>query len=408
MLKKQSTALSLLTLFIVSHTEASAEWSGNLSLQDRYFIHEADTGSEQHQNYLSIAAEVEYYTAWNDDASSLTFTPFVRLDQYDDERTHSDIREFFYQTVHDRWEFTLGINKVYWGVTESQHLVDVINQTDSVENIDEEDKLGQPMMRISYELDSGTVSLFVLPLFRERTFAGVNGRPRPDLIIDTDNAVYESSQEDSHTDYAIRWFNYIDELEVGLGFFSGTSREALLLPVMTDSGLRLSPYYPLMTQYSLDAQLTTEEWLWKLEIIYRDWQRLESITQSLENEQYTASTVGFEYTFVGILESDADLGLVVEHMYDNRDEQSTRFFQNDLLVGFRLAVNDVESTEALLGFIYDLDSNEILLNLEASSRLSESWTASLEARVFSRIEASSRLASFAEEDFIQLELTYYF
>ena len=43
----------------------------------------------------------------------------------------------------------LGLRKVYWGVTESQHLVDVINQTEGVENLDGEDKLGQPMLNLA-------------------------------------------------------------------------------------------------------------------------------------------------------------------------------------------------------------------------------------------------------------------
>ena len=58
------------------------------------------------------------------------------------------------------------------GVTESRHLVDVLNQVDGVEDIDEEDRLGQPMINISTQRDWGSVDLFVLPGFRERTFAG--------------------------------------------------------------------------------------------------------------------------------------------------------------------------------------------------------------------------------------------
>ena len=42
----------------------------------------------------------------------------------------------------------VGAAKVFWGTAESRHLVDIINQTDAVEDIDEEDKLGQPMVKV--------------------------------------------------------------------------------------------------------------------------------------------------------------------------------------------------------------------------------------------------------------------
>ncbi len=387
---------------------AYAEWSGKAAIQNRYFVNKPVSGSEQHQNYLSISGEIEYYTAWNDDQSSLTFTPFFRIDQHDDERTHGDIRELSYQTLHGNWVLTLGVSKVYWGVTESQHLVDVINQTDAVENIDREDKLGQPMIRASYEFDNNSLSVFILPLFREATFSGREGRPRPALHIDTDSAEYESDREDSHIDYAIRWFSYIDEIEIGLSAFSGTSREPVLLTDISSTEIRLIPYYPQMQQYAIDMQITTEEWLWKLEAIYRDWKNINPDNNKLEDESYFASTTGLEFTFVGIFDSEADLGLVMEHLYDDRGERSSGFFQNDLMLGLRLVQNDADSTEALLGFIYDLDNDEILLNVEASRRINQNLTLDLELRIFNQLDPGSQLSSFADEDFVQLEMSYHF
>jgi hypothetical protein len=169
----------------------------------------------------------------------------------------------------------------------------------------------------------------------------------------------------------------------------------------------LIPYYPLMQQAGLDAQLTTAEWLWKLELIARDWQALDNSAQ-LVDQRFVALTGGFEYTFVGVARSDADLGLVAEYLYDDRDEQATSFFQNDLLLGLRLAMNDAQSSEALLGLIHDLDNQELMLSLEASRRFAHHWTASLEVRSFNRVDNNSPLAAIANDDFIQLDITRYF
>ena len=385
--------------------QSQAELSGNISLQNSHFINDAK--SIQHNNYVSSSAELEYYTAWEDD-SSFNITPFIRIDQYDDERTHGDLRELYFQKLFDNWELRLGISKVYWGVTESQHLVDVINQTDSVESIDGEDKLGQPMIKASFENDWGMVDVFILPYFRERTFQDEEGRPRPTLVVDGSQTNYESSDEEKNVDLALRWFHYIDELEIGLSYFNGTSREPILSLGSKDGSPVLTPYYPLMQQIGIDAQLTTEEWLWKLEMIARDWQSFDSLNSQIVDERFIALTGGFEYTFVGIAESDADLGLVAEYLYDDRDQQTTSFFQNDILVALRLAVNDAASSEALLGIIYDLDYQEYLVSLEANRRFADSWKATLEIRTFNNVDNDSLLNGIAKDDFIQLDIAYYF
>jgi len=386
-----------------------AEWTGDISLQDRYFINDPLTvNSQQHNNAFSIASKLEYYSDLNSDDKSFTFTPFVRIDQYDKERSHADIRELFYEQVFENWEIRLGVSKVYWGVTESQHLVDVINQTDNVENIDGEDKLGQPMIKASFEQNWGLIDLFILPYFRERTFQDVEGRPRFFPVVDTSQAAYESSKEQQHIDYALRWFQMFDDLEIGLAIFNGTSREPLFIPGNKNNQPRLLPFYPLMTQYSIDAQLTTEAWLWKFEGIVRDWKNININSGQLEDEIFFAMTGGFEYTFVGILESSADIGLVTEYLYDDRGLQATSIFQNDLMLGLRLVLNDADSSEALLGIIYDVDTQEHFISLEASQRFAENWTSSLEIRGFNNVDRLSRLKTIENDDFIQLDITYYF
>ncbi|VAW70074.1 FIG01201466: hypothetical protein [hydrothermal vent metagenome] len=389
--------------------QSHAVWSGNVAIQNRYFLNDPlPQNPQQHNNYLSLSAEPEYYTAWGNDKKSFTFTPFIRIDQYDNERSHGDIRELSYEQVFSSWELRVGISKIFWGVTESQHLVDVINQTDNVENIDFEDKLGQPMLKTTFEQDWGTLDLFVLPYFRERTFQGIEGRPRSFPVVDTDQVAYESSRKEQNIDYALRWFHYLNDIEIGLSYFNGTSREPLFLPGLKNNTPALTLYYPQMQQLGLDAQLTTDDTLWKLEVIARDWQNIDTTTARLSKETFIALTGGFEYTFVGIAESDADIGVVMEYLYDDRGIEATSFFQNDMMLGFRLAMNDAASTEALLGVIYDMDNQERLISLEASKRLAESWLATLEIRGFNKIDRLSRLKGIERDDFIQLELAYYF
>jgi hypothetical protein len=390
--------LALIPLLLFSTAQA-AEWSGNIAAQSRYFLHDPlPQNTEQHNNTLSVSAEPEFYHSWDDDKQSLTFKPFVRVDQYDDERTHGDIRELAWQKVFARWELKVGISKVYWGVTESQHLVDVINQTDAVENIDGEDKLGQPMIQASFEQDWGIIDIFILPGFRERSFADAAGRPRISPYIDADQALYESTDKQRHIDYALRWFHIMGDWEIGLAHFNGTSREPVLQLGSNNTPPVLLPFYPQMKQSSVDVQATTEDWLWKLEFISRHWL----------SQRFFALTAGFEYSFIGVLESDADLGIVVEYLYDERQNTATTVFENDIMLGLRLTLNDAESSEALLGFIVDTDSQETLISLEASRRLGDNWKLEVEIRSFQRVENTGLLQSLRKDDFVQIDISYFF
>ena len=86
----------------------------------------------------------------------------------------------------NEWELRLGVDQVFWGVVESQRLVDIINQVDFVEHPDGTAKLGQPMAHATLSGDWGVLELFGLPYHRARTFSGRRGRLRLPLVIDDD------------------------------------------------------------------------------------------------------------------------------------------------------------------------------------------------------------------------------
>jgi len=99
------------------------------------------------------------------------------------------------------------------------------------------------MVHLGLIQDWGLLDLYVLPGFRERTYPGVDGRLRTPLVVDTDQAIYESSAEDKHIDYAARWSHTLGLWDIGVSYFDGTSRdpdliiganaagEAVLIPV---------------------------------------------------------------------------------------------------------------------------------------------------------------------------------
>ena len=400
---KLSRLITLWTVFSLSPQLLAGEWSGYVGTELRVFPEDALFDIQNHTFNGSLVFEPEYFTEWDDGRQSFAFVPFLRIDQQDSERTHFDIRELTWEKVADDWELRAGIRKVFWGVAESNHLVDIINQTDLIENLDTEDKLGQPMINLALIRDWGTLDFFVLPHFRERTFPGIEGRLRTQPRVDTDNPVYESSAEENHVDLAVRWSHFIGDFDIGLSHFYGTSRDPRFVFGLNGSEPVLIPHYDIIHQTGLDLQATKGDWLWKLETIYRNGQPTVS-----GDDDYIALTGGFEYTFVGVFESSADVGLVTEYLFDDRDEEAATPFENDAIIALRLAMNDEQSTEVLAGVIFDLDSNAKFFNLEASRRLGDTWKLELEARIFTGIPNDDIQFVFRDEDYLQVFLARYF
>ena len=385
---------TVLVLSSISLSFAS-EWSGYISGEYRNFT-DSPADPEQHGNNLSLSIQPEYFTDWDNGNQSFTFVPFVRWDENDAERTHADIRELTWLKAANTWELRVGIRKLFWGVTESQHLVDIINQTDLVEASDGEEKLGQPMINLALIKDWGTVDLFILPGFRERTFPGDDGRLRSPLPVDTDNAIYESSQEDRHIDYAARWAHALGDWDIGVSYFNGTSRDPRFIP---NTGVTaLIPVYDLIEQWGVDVQATLDNWLWKLEVINRSGQ----------GDSYSAMSGGFEYTFYGITGSQYDLGIISEIMHDDRGDNATTPFEDDVLLGGRLTLNDEQSTEFLMGVIFDSNDSTRLFSLESSRRFGDNWKATLEGQAFINIPNNDLLVGLKNDNYLQLEIVRYF
>lgn len=391
-------------LALAGGASLAGEWdfSASLTGELRAFPNDpAFPGQDNATLSPSVSFEPEVVYEWNGGDDRLTFVPFLRWDADDDNRTHGDLREANWLHQADDWDLVVGVDKVFWGVTESRHLVDIINQDDAVEDIDSEDKLGQPMVNLNLLRDWGTASVFVLPGFRERTFPDGDARLRGPLPIDDDNPTYDSSAEDRHADLAVRWAHTIEDWDIGLAHFHGTSREPRLIPRIDASGRTvLVPQYDQIDQTSLDLQLTTDAWLWKLE----------AITRSGHGDRFLAAVGGFEYTLFGVLETSADLGLLAEYLYDGREDGTApgTSADDDIFLGARLALNDEQDSAVLAGAIVDRTSQATLFFVEAERRLGDSWKIELESRFFLNVPGGDPLAGIRDDNVVTLRLTKFF
>ncbi|MDJ0655833.1 MAG: hypothetical protein QNJ40_16830 [Xanthomonadales bacterium] len=388
-----------LALLMMAGSVHAGDWdfSGSVGLDTRGFLQEARFDQQDDGLHFSLALQPEWRWRSDDRRQRASIVGFVRADAKDPERSRFDLREAYWAAEGDDWDLTLGINKVFWGVTESRHLVDVINQTDLAEDIDQEEKLGQPMVNLNLQRDWGRVELYLLPHFRERTFPGRRGRLRPPLPVDGDNPVYRSSAARNHVDVAARYSHFLGDVDLGLYLFRGTSREPGF--DMRSGGDSLTPVYEQMTQFGIDFQHTGEAWLWKFE----------GLVRSADSGSFAAMVGGFEYTFFGIRDSALDLGVLVEYLYDGRgDSAPPTPFDDDVFVGARVALNDASDSSLLVGAVVDRGSGEAFFNLEAERRLTDQLSAELRFRGFSNAGPGDALFPFQRDDYLQLNLSWYF
>lgn len=398
---KLASAIFVLAGFATGVARAEgADWSGYLSLEPRTFVDEplfAEQPNAGMSPSLVLAPELRY--EWNRGDDRLTLAPYVRWDADDDERTHADLREALWLHIDGPWTWQLGVGRVFWGVTESRHLVDIVNQTDLVEDVDEEDKLGQPMIAVErWTRKAGSFGLFLLPGFRERSYPAADARLRGTLPVDTDRAEYESGAKNRHLDWALRWSHAIGNWDLGLSGFYGTSREPRLLPEPYSSmAAVLIPRYELIGQLGIDLQYTKASWLWKLEAIGRQGQ----------GKTFGAVVAGIEHTLFSLGESGADLGLLAEYLYDGRDDQApATIYDDDWFAGIRLSFNDTEDTAILGGAIFD--TNGTFAIVEAERRFGDAWKFEAEVRWFLDVDENDPLLGGIRRDsFITLRLARY-
>lgn len=412
---------SALSLILLPISSIAGEWTTEMELESRFFTEERDAGIFVDVDILppfaqqipsdyesvsdqtnSIALKTEYYTDWNGGDTSLIFMPFGRFDDTDEARTHADIREFSVLHLSGDWELRGGISKVFWGVTESQHLVDIVNQTDMVEDVDGSQKLGQPMLRATYLMDYGVMDFFILPYHRPLNFVGVEGRPGFGIPTNEIEATYQAEEGNKHIDVAFRLTQQLDDGDYSISYFNGTSRSPRFVVddgQFVDVATSTNFHYDLIEQIGFEGLYLYTDWIFKIEAIYR-WSDI---------EEYFATVFGFEYGWGAFMGTDADSNWFMEYNWDERGVDAATQYQDDLFTGVRFGLNDEASTELRGGMLNDLTFGTQTFRLEASRRVTSQWFARLLYQGFNYVPVEDTLvAPVQNDDYLEATLTYYF
>lgn len=381
-------------LLIASPVAAETEFGGYVAAEAVYFPDDGLYPAQGDNLHGGLSFAPEFRWTSEDRDTRIRVSAFGRAAGVDADRSHVDLREAYIAHDFGRVEVLAGVNHVFWGVTESRHLVDIINQEDRLEFTDREARLGQPMIMATLDTDFGAFTGYVMTGFREQAFAGEEGRFSFGLPV-SEAATYEASDERWAADFALRYTHSFGGVDLGLSAFHGTSREAQ----MRLNGGELVPHYARISQFGIDAQYTLDALLLKFEGIVREG----------HGERFEAAVVGAEYTLFQLGGGGSDLGLIAEYLYDGRGPDAPPTpFEEDVFIGARWAANDIQDTSFLIGATVDVDDQTTFVRAEFGRRIGSSVSLDIAAQAVVNEAAGNPLAGFSKDGFLAIDLSYHF
>lgn len=357
----------------------------------------ADTsGQERESARLALRLEPEW--SWSDSQTRWVVSPRLFVDGRDSGRDRSDFVELHGALRWDGNQVKVGISRVFWGVTESRHLVDIINPPDlALHYSGDEQRLPTAMVQFSRTMDFGQLEFFALPWERDPRYPGKLGRPNTELPI-TSDVLHPDGLPPAFAG-RVGWSQ--DKFDAHLYYFRGLDRESVLAP-------RLQPAAPpttleasrkLIRQWGFDLQMPLDNWLLKSEVIYR----------SGYSRGFFAAVLGAEYAMNSFMGSVADVALMAEYQADPRPGSAPLAPMNHAVFGgIRVALNDPASTEFKLGLLKDAATPAYIWRGDFSRRLQERWTLGGSLNLFRKVAEQPALRAYASDSYLELLLKYHF
>ncbi len=382
-----SVAFAAFALAIADTPPLLAQWRAELSLGGQAFANHASVPDVAAQE-AALTLAGSWRRTWDQGRQSLIVAPFVRWDPTG-ERTRVDFTDLSWAYLWDRWEIQLGVGERFWGVTESLHLVDVINQREPTVGAQRYVKLGQPLAAVATRQRWGSLEVIVMPVFRERSFAGRAGLLWAAAPVADGRAGLEA-RGNWPPEGAVRWSRAVGAVDVGVSGFLGTNREPRFTTEIDTAGSRvLIPHYDRIAQLGVDLQLTTGSWLWKLEMVTLDPQA----------GRYLAAVGGLEYAFADYL------SVFAEYAFDSRGSEATTSFADDFFAAARLLMHD---GEVRAGAFIDRRSLNTVPSIQIKRRLGMASVLALEAGGFIGRRDREPWQAPRQHDYLSLSLTRYF
>jgi hypothetical protein len=341
---------------------------------------------------------------------------YGRLDALDQRRSIMVVEEAWVQVRRGSLRMRAGADIVNWTATEAFHPADVINARNLDSDLENFEKLGEPMVVLMVRvLDGTTVSAYFLPHYTNPIFSSPHSRlhfapPGLDLrgrMIQTDRDG-RLTDDDFGPQGALYVRQVMGQADISVHVVEHMDRYEPLV-VVTDPAAPPHLLFQTVRQVGGTYQQVFGPVIAKLEGAYRHFLK----SPATPDRDHGKIAVGLEYGLPH--ESGPESTLVVEGqavlLGDEALRRSISPFQRDVLGGYRLALNDEAGKELFVGAIFDLETRgEYLVSASYQQRLGETWTIKAGLRIFAAPDSSPAggIAGFRKSDHVRLTLTRHF
>ncbi|MCB0420992.1 MAG: hypothetical protein KDD61_08350 [Bdellovibrionales bacterium] len=394
------------------------EWNskGEVVMEGRLFSD--DDKSHTVDSGLGLSSRVE--VSASGEVFKGKMSAFSRVDAKDQNRAVSYFEDTYLSWEFDNHFFLIGSQILNWSATEAFHPADIINSRNYDGNIENAEKMGEPMAQYTWTYDSGSLSFFYLPMVLSPNFPRSTNR-----LSLLDNSLVggrsfwvtedqEVTSAEFQPQYAVRWEMQFDTMDVALFYAQHVDR---MQPVIVlDSQFVVHPLFIPVNVIGLTFQQVLGSLVLKGEFTFRDFQDpfTSPVYGAIEQQDHSQLAIGIDYGFSH--SGGSESMFLLEGQYyagvDSDVRSQLGFFQNDLLLGYRWSANDEMGQELFLSVISDLErENETMANFHYSRRLSDVWRFKVGYRYFSAPQKESLPAGlevFDEDGHYFLQMARFF
>ncbi len=395
--------------------QLSLESRGELGAEFRSFTPDDDS-STQDLNFavvgrLGIDASTKYI-----EAKGLAF---FRYDALDSERSKIFVEDGYLEMKRGMLRLRAGYQRLNWTATEAFHPADIVNARYWDSTIENQEKLGEPMLAVRLKALGGDVEFYYRPIAVDPVFPSTRSRMRVFAPIHTGvgadvtlgDPVRMRFNGDLYTDHFAyeQWGARIQRSFAGadLGVHVMQHLDRTTPVVFLDTTEASSPKARMLFQPVTVLGFTYVQalgsFLIKMEGAYQWYMRPRGGQTPLgmvPERNYGSVALGLEYGFnhqgrgtsTFILEGQGIFGFPKNQPVDASIfliPQASRpvglltpLFNHDVMLAYRYSFDDESSTTVLCSAIVDvLRPQEFLLTASVERRLGETWLASTGVRV---------------------------
>ncbi len=428
-------AVGLSLCFATPPARAKSKWKskGQITLEGRAFA--PDNDSRTVDQGLGLLGRLEVSHKHKPFQEKVRV--FGRLDGRDSNRTVLIAEELWAEVKFGDFRLRVGADIINWTATEAFHPADIINARNLDSDSESYEKLGEPMVRLSYKLGSGTVSAYFFPYYTRTIFPAQSSRLSfippgievgPFLRMRADGQLTESNFGPQGAFRITQSFRGVD---IGLHVIHIMDRlqpEVIFDPVLGAP----RPLFRTLTQIGGTYQHVLGAFILKFEGGYRIFavpDREVTPLGPVQDRDHLQLALGLEYGFivdgaeVTVLAEAQSIfiGDEIRDFVRGDDVDTATFdeirrnlgvFQRDAMAGVRVAFNDVNSSQLLVLGIIDIDDPEqVLVNASYSQRIGNSWAINAGLRLVFGPENPPLNQGFSippKSDHVRLHITRYF